>query len=428
MSKTTKISFKQSITPRNVGVVGFGNIGAGLVDLLYGDKITNVHLVKIAVRDLSKKRPISVPSQFLTDNFYQLINDRNIDTIVELIGGIEPAEKLIVEALRNGKDVITANKALIASKGDEIFSMARSFGRNVGFRGTFVGCHALFHELDNAATRKRIRRVQAVLSGTCNYILTTMARDNKSFEDALKEAQHRGYAESDPSNDIDGTDTADKTRILLGLVSNAFETRKFHVEGIANITSDDIRFAQELGYSVKLLGVIEHTEGVFYVAVHPALVSPRSLLGTLDRESNGIQLKDEHGIVSGFCAPGAGRYPTAMAVAKDLIDLANGNQLLMPTHSEGIRFGSLNDLTRRYYIRLSLVDRIGSLAKIANVFSNFKISIAAVSQKETIGTELVPVVLTTHLAKERDVLAAISEIETLDIVVAKTNLIRIIET
>ena len=171
MSKATKLSSKYNSSPRNVGIIGFGNIGAGLVDLLYGDKIRNVHLVKIAVRDLGKTRAISVPFKLsLTDNVYQLIKDRNIDTIVELMGGIEPTEQIIVEALRNGKDVVTANKALIASKGREIFSMARNFDRSVGFRGTFVGCHALFHELSHAATRKRIRSVQAVLSGTCNYV------------------------------------------------------------------------------------------------------------------------------------------------------------------------------------------------------------------------------------------------------------------
>ena len=416
---------------RRVAVVGFGNIGAAVVDLLRKGQIAGLELGKVAVRDKNKSRPFVIPAEMLTTDAMQVARDPQIDIVVELMGGTGLAREIVLEALNNGKDVVTANKGIIAGYGHEIFALASKTGRHVGFRGSFVGCHSLIYELSQARTGvKRIKRVHAVLNGTCNYILWNMTEHGLTFEDALKGAQEKGYAESDPTEDIDGTDTARKTRILVGLISNSiFTSGDFSVEGIKKVTAQDIQYAADLGYSVKLIGLIEHLrENVFYVAVHPAMLPHGSLLGSLEGANNGIEMEDEYGVVSGLVAPGAGQNPTALAVAKDLVDIADNSRPLMPTGQHKVELDSGKDLERRYYLRLGVADQAGVLAQICNVFWKYNISIAAVIQKEAVTAEFVPLVMTTHMARERDLLEAVKEIDKLDWVKAKTNIIRILGT
>jgi len=417
------------ISTKKVAVVGFGNIGTGVVDILYQKGVAGLELAKVADIDLERKRPVTLPASYLTTDWRQVVNDPEIDIVVELIGGIEPARSVLLEALNNGKDVVTANKMLLAQEGERVFQLASTLNRCVGFRASFVGCHSLIHEFRQAGTTaKKFRRIYAILNGTCNYILSTMAREGKGFEKALREAQEKGYAESDPSEDIDGIDTANKIRILLGLISNSYQTiSPFPVEGIRNIALQDIQYAAELGYSVKLVGVIEQNEGVFNVNVHPALVPRVSLLGSLEGAYNGIELEDEYGVVSGLIAPGAGTYPTADAVVKDLLDIAEGRTLPMPSSAEALALGSTEGVERRYYLRFSAVDQAGVLAQICDIFWKYDISIAAVIQEEAVSKEFVPVVMTTHLAKEGDLQAAIEKVDKLGVVKAKTKIIRILK-
>ena len=411
-----------------MAVVGFGNIGSGVVELLYQKGITGLELARVADIDLKRERPLTLPASYLTTDWRQVTGDPEIDIVVELIGGIEPARSILMEALRNGKDVVTANKALLAQDGESIFQLASTLNRRLGFRASFVGGHWLIHEFRQAGTAaKKFRGIYAILNGTCNYILSTMAREGKEFEEVLREAQEQGYTESDPSEDIDGIDTANKIRILLSLISNSCHAAgPFPVEGIRDITAQDIQYADELGYSVKLVGVIEHKEGVFNVSVHPALVPKMSLLGSLEGAYNGIELEDEYGIISGLIAPGAGTYPTADAVVKDLLDIAEGRTLPMPSSAEALVLGSNEDVERRYYLRFSVVDQAGVLAQICNIFWKYNISIAAVIQKEAVSKGFVPVVMTTYLAKEGDILTAIGEVDKLDMAKAKTKIIRIL--
>lgn len=416
---------------RRVAVVGFGNIGAAVVDILRQGQIAGLELAKVAVRDKNKPRPFALPTGMLTTDAMKVARDPQIDIVVELMGGTGIAKKIVLEALSNGKDIVTANKGLIAGCGHEVFALASKTGRHVGFRGTFVGCHSLIYELSQArAGVKRIKRIHAVLNGTCNYILWNMTEHGLTFEEALKGAQEKGYAESDPTEDVDGTDTARKTRILLGLISNSiFTSGDFSVEGIKKVTAQDIQYADDLGYSVKLIGLIEHLrENVFYVAVHPAMLPHGSLLGSLEGANNGIETEDEYGVVSGLVAPGAGKNPTALAVAKDLVDIAEGARPLMPTGQHKVGLDSGEDLARRYYLRLGVVDQAGVLAQITNIFWKYNISIAAVIQKEAVTAEFVPLVMTIHLARERDLLEAVKEIDRLDMVKARTNIIRILGT
>ncbi len=413
---------------KKVAVIGFGNIGGGVVQRLYQPGVAGLELVRVVGQHLEKKRPVTLPAGYLSRDWHQVVNDPEVDIVVELIGGLEPARSVLLEALKNGKDVVTANKKLLAEDGSHIFQTAVALKRRVGFRASFVGCHSLIHEFQHAGTAaKKFRRIYAILNGTSNYILSTMSSEGKGFEAALHEAQGKGYAEADPSEDIDGIDTANKIRVLLALLSNSYQAVGFFpIEGIRNITLQDIRYAAELGYAIKLVGVIEQDEGVFHVSVRPALLPKTALLGSLEGAYNGIELEDEYGIISGLVAPGAGTYPTTDAVIKDLLDIAEGRTLPMPTLDAPIVLGATDTIKRRYYLRFSVLDQAGVLAQICNIFWKYGISIAAVIQKEAFSTEFVPVVITTHLAREGDLQAAITEVDKLPVVKARTEIIRIL--
>jgi homoserine dehydrogenase len=414
---------------KKIAIVGFGNIGSGVVDVLYNKGIAGLKLVRVVDKDLERKRPVTVPPSYLSRDWHQAADDPEVDIVVELIGGIEPAKSILLAALKNGKDVVTANKMLLAQAGYDVFRLASTVNRRIGFRASFVGCHSLIHEFRQAGSAARkFKRIYAILNGTCNYILSTMTRDGTEFEAALREAQERGYAETDPSDDIDGIDTANKIRILLSLISNSYQAvGPFPVEGIRDISLQDIQYATELDYSVKLVGVIEQNEGAFNVSVHPALVPQMSLLGSLEGAYNGTELEDEYGVVSGLVAPGAGIYPTADAVVKDLLDIAESRTMPMPESGEAVSLGSTEDVHRRYYLRFSVVDQSGVLAQICNIFWKYNISIAAVIQKEAISKDFVPLVMTTHLAREGDLLAAIEQVDRLNVVKAQTRIIRILK-
>jgi homoserine dehydrogenase len=413
---------------KKVAVIGFGYIGVGVVRALYEKGVNGLELVKVVDIDLKRKRPVKIPKTMLTDDWKSVINDPEIDIIVELMGGIEPAKTIQTAALKAGKDVVTANKKMLASEGKDIFSLATRLGRHVGFRASFVGCHSLIHEFQQAgAATKKFKRIYAILNGTSNYILSTMTRDEKSFKEALKEAQEKGFAEHDPSDDIDGNDTANKIRILVNLITNSYQkVPEFTVEGIRDITSQDIEYAAELGYAIKLVGVIEQMNDTFAVGVHPALLPESSLLGSLEGAYNGTELEDEYGVISGLVAPGAGVYPTTDAVVKDLADIVEGRQMPMPTSKKPLVLGSTAEAARRYYLRFSVSNQAGVLAQICNIFWKYNISIAGVIQKEPVSTKYVPIVMTTYLAKEKDMQEALREVDKLPMVKAATRLIRIL--
>jgi homoserine dehydrogenase len=413
---------------KKIAVVGFGNIGSGVVKALYEKGVTGLELVKVIDIDLEKKRPVRLPKKMLSPHWQTVVNDPKIDIIVELIGGTEPAKTILTRAMEKGKDVVTANKMLLAQDGQLLFSLASSTGRKIGFRASFVGCHSLIHEFQQAGNAsKKFRRIYAILNGTSNYILSTMTRDDKTFKEALKEAQENGFAESDPSDDIDGIDTANKIRILLNLITNTYhKVPDFQVEGIRNVNPQDIQYAGELGYAIKLVGVIEQIGDSIAVGVHPALMPQTSLLGSLQGAYNGTELEDEYGVISGLVAPGAGVYPTTDAVIKDLVDIAEGRPMPMPASAEPLVLGSTDVAERRYYLRFSVDNQAGVLAQICNVFWKYNISIAGVIQKEPVSSKFVPVVMTTYKAREKDIQDAIREVDKLGVVKAATRLIRIL--
>lgn len=413
---------------KKVALIGFGTIGYGVVDLLYHKGVPGLELSRVIDLDIETERPVTIPAEYLSTDWKQAVNDPEIDIVVELIGGIEPARSILTEALRQGKDIVTANKKLLAQDGENIFQLVLSQNRRIGYRASFVGGHSLIHELGRAGENaKKYKRIYAILNGTSNYILSTMSREGKSFEEALKGAQAEGFAEADPTDDIDGHDTASKIRIMLGLISNSYcNAGPFPLEGIRDITPQDIRYADELGYAIKLVGVIEQKDDVFNVAVHPALVPRLSLLGSLQGAYNGTEIEDELGTITGLVAPGAGTYPTADAVIKDLLDIAEGRTIPIPASSEAITLGPADDVLRRYYLRFSVVDQAGVLAQIGDIFWKNNISISAVIQKESASEDFVPLVITTHLTREGDLQAAIKKVDRLEVVKAATRIIRIL--
>jgi homoserine dehydrogenase len=413
---------------KKIAVVGFGNIGSGVVRALYHKGVAGLELVKVVDVDLERERPVRIPKKMLSAHWQTVVNDPRIDIIVELIGGTEPARTILARAMEKGKDVVTANKMLLAREGEQLFGLATRLGRKVGFRASFVGCHSLIHEFQTAGSAaKKFKRIYAILNGTSNYILSTMTSDGKTFDEALREAQARGLAEANPSDDIDGVDTANKVRILLNLITNSYcAAPPFHVEGIRGVSPQDIQYAGELGYSIKLVGAIEQVDGTIAVAVHPALVTRTSLLGSLQGANNGTELEDEYGVISGLVAPGAGVFPTTDAVIKDLVDIAEGRPVPMPSSSEPLVLGSTELAQRRYYLRFSVTNQPGVLAQITNIFWKYDISLAGVIQKEPVSAEFVPVVMTTYPAREKDMQGALAEVDKLKVVKAATRSIRIL--
>ncbi|MDD5190369.1 MAG: homoserine dehydrogenase [Dehalococcoidales bacterium] len=413
---------------KKVAVIGFGNIGVGVVRALYEKGVSGLELVRVVDIDLKKRRPVKLPKGFLIDDWKSVVKDPEIDIIIELIGGIEPAKSIITQALKNGKDVVTANKKLLAAEGKDLFALAAKLNRRLGFRASFVGCHSLIHEFQQAGNAsKEFRRIYAILNGTSNYILSKMTSDDMTFKEALREAKEHGLAERDPSDDIDGTDTANKIRILLNLITNSYQkVPDFPIEGMRDINTQDIKYAGELGYAIKLVGAIEQVNGSLAVGVHPALLPDDSLLGTLQGAYNGTELEDEYGVISGLVAPGAGVYPTTDAVVKDLVDIVEGRTMPLPTSSEPLVLSSTGAAARRYYLRFSVANQSGVLAQICNIFWKYHINIAGVIQKEPVSTKFVPLVMTTYEAKEKDILAAVQAVDELAVVKVNTKLLRIL--
>jgi len=415
------------VKTKRVAVIGFGNIGSGVIELLLKEKYPELKLCKIAVKHLDKKRPVSVPNDLIIDNFEAILNDPDIDIIVEVMGGKELAKDILIRALRNGKDVVTANKAVIAKYGKEIFHEASKQGRNVGIRGTFVGCHPLVTELNIKLQEGKIKNVVAVLNGTTNFILSSMTEENMDFQTALHLAQQKGFAEPDPTDDINGTDTANKIKILLGLTQNSINIPNIQHKGIEGIETQDIMYSKELGYVFKLVGIISNEGKNIFAGVFPVLVKANSFLGSIYGANNAIEIEDDLHVVWGFIAPGAGKYPTAKAILADLSSIAKNIGLPIPESEERIILKDIADVASKFYLRFTVADRPGVLAQLSQILANHDISIAAVSQKEQILAESVPLVILSHPTTEANVASAVKEIDALPIVKEQTKMFRVFE-
>ncbi len=426
-----------------IGLIGWGTVGCGMLRTLK-ENATEIHarvgvpmhVVRVADLDLETPRPVAVDSGILTRSAQDILDDPSIHIVVELIGGLEPARSFILRALENGKHVVTANKALLAHHGNEIFSFAARCGRSVGFEASVAGGIPLLKALREGLSANRLDTLFGILNGTANYILTRMTEEGLPFAQALAEAQRQGYAEADPSLDVDGIDTAHKLAIAGAMsfgTSICFD--KVYVEGIRHIDLLDVQFAAEFGYRLKLLAIARHADGQLELRVHPTLIPERHVLASVRGAYNAVHI---HGNAVGnimLYGLGAGMMPTGSAVVADLIDLARDMAMgivhrvpplgFLPEHTTDIPVKSMDDVVTRYYFRFSAVDRPGVLSKISGILGTNQISIAAVIQKGREVEGAVPIVMLTHEAVEKDVRRSLEAIDRLDIVRGPTKLIRI---
>ncbi len=425
-----------------IALLGFGTVGQGVYELLQKNKDIfeeklgiKITVKKILVRDVKKKREVKAPSEVFTTNFEEILADKEIAVVCELMGGIEPAKGYVLSALSRGKQVVTANKAILAEYGDEIFDEARKNGAFLGFEASVGGGIPIIKTLNEALIGNRIERITGIINGTTNYILTKMLEQNLSFERALEEAKAKGYAEADPSLDLKGYDSAHKLSILASLSFGSFiPFKKVYVEGIENIDLMDLKFAKSFGYIIKLIAEAKKDKDKVEVRVHPALLPENHILTSVRLNYNAIFIKGDFVGEILLYGLGAGKEPTASAVVGDIVSaieyLFSKKSPLIPYPSinEGVKIKPMKDCVFKYYFRFSAIDRPGVLSKISGILGKYGISIASVVQ---IGRQkkkgAVPIVMLTHEAKEERVEKALEEINTLDVLKGETKRLRIIE-
>ncbi len=426
----------------NVGLIGAGTVGCGVIKVLDQNneiikKRTGItlNLKKIADVDPDRKRPVRIPRGKITRDARELIDDPSIDIIIELIGGTTIAKDLVLSALKKKKHVVTANKALLAHHGKEIFAAAAENGVEVGFEASVGGGIPIIKSTQESFAANNIISIHGIINGTSNYILSRMTDEGSEFGDVLKEAQEEGYAEADPSFDVDGVDAAHKLSILIMLAFGRFiDFGRIHVEGIRNITSLDISFADELGYKIKLLAIAKASGEGLEAGVYPALVKKGTQLADVSGAFNAIYVVGDALGPAMLYGKGAGMMPTASAVVSDALQIAKhlslGNAHLSPPRLYAEK-GSwplikMSDTMNKYYIRFQAEDRPGVLGKITGGLGANGISIESVIQKgRHHGGGDVPVVIMTHEAREKDLLKALRQIGRLSRVKPGTMFIRI---
>jgi homoserine dehydrogenase len=426
----------------NVGLIGFGNVGSGTVKILSDRKsfLSNkigleINIKKICDKDMNSKRNVLVDKKLLTADPKEIINDPQIDIVVELIGDIHPAKEFIVEALKKGKSVVTANKALLAQEGRELFALARDRGKSIYFEASVGAGIPIIKSLREGLVANKFSSVFGIVNGTSNFILSQMSSNNCSFGDALKEAKVKGYAEKNPSLDIDGIDSAHKLILLTYLCFGKFVSMDdIFIEGISRVSLADVNYARELGFEIKLLAIAKKESEELEVRVHPTLIPKMHLLSSVSGVFNAIYVSSDLAGNLLFYGPGAGQLSAASAVVSDLVDLTQGLKagMFRPTlniaEDKSIkRLRRIDDIESRYYIRFMTADKPGVLAKISGVLAKFGISIASVTQKERRKAQVVPIVMIIHQAKEENLRSALEIIGRLNIIKENSVAIRIEE-
>lgn len=427
----------------NIGIIGFGTVGSGVVSLLQKNEElirrrlgTALHIKKIADLDLSRDRGVKLKEEVLTREVKDILNDPSIDIVVELIGGYEPARTYILEAISKGKHVVTANKALLALYGEEIFQSAQKNNVDLGFEGSVGGGIPILRAIKEGLSANSIQSIYGIINGTSNYILAKMTQDKRGFDEVLFEAKGLGYAEADPTLDVEGIDSAHKLAILTTLsFGTPVKFDEIYTEGITKVTPLDIEFAKEFGYKIKLLAIAKLDNGEIEARVHPTMVPEEYLISTVNGVYNAIYVVgDGVGDVL-FYGRGAGDMPTGSAVIGDIIDISRniirGAAGRVPVASYNIdartrlRIKKIEEIISLYYMRFMVEDRPGVLSKISGVLGKYDISISAVLQKGRKKSEAVPLVIMTHMAQEKNVSKALEEIDVMPFVSEKTMLIRV---
>ena len=432
--------------PINVGLLGIGTVGSGTWEILQrnASEIERragraIRISRIADKDVGRAKKIAGAKAAITRDAYQVVRARDIDIVVELIGGTTVARDLVLEAIANGKQVVTANKALLATHGNEIFAAAQKTGVMVAFEASVAGGVPIIKALREGLAANRIEWIAGIINGTSNFILSEMRDKGLPFAAVLKEAQRMGYAEADPAFDVEGVDAAHKLTILSALAFGVpMQFSRAYTEGISKLTREDIRYAEELGYRIKLLGMtIRKSKGI-ELRVHPTLVPARRLIANVEGVMNAILVKGDAAGPTMYYGAGAGGMPTASAVVADLLDVtrlitADPEQRVPHLAFQPDRLAKdpilpIGEVETSCYLRMRVKDRPGVLADITRILADSKISIGAMVQKEPgEGESRVDIVMLTHLAIEKNVNAAMAKIEKLPTVVGKVTRIRLEE-
>ena len=424
----------------NVGLMGLGVVGTGVAAHLLGKNAVlsdltgrSVNLKKVLVRDASRSRDVELPAGVMTTNAEDILSDPDIHIVVEVMGGTDPAENYLKQALASGKHIVTANKEVMAKSGYEMMTLARDSNANLLFEASVGGGIPIVGCMMNELAANDIRSIRSIINGTTNYILTKMAHERTGFQQALGEAQELGYAESDPTNDIEGIDAAYKLTILASLAyRRSFQPSDIYREGISKLEPQDFRYAEELGYAIKSLAIANLNEGAVQLRVYPALVPAEHMLAKVDGVYNAVEVD---GSLCGqvlFHGAGAGREPTTSAVVGDIIEAARRIGCHSPSmalrNGSELRVRPMGDLRSRYYVRLEVADHPGVLAQIAQLLGDGQISIAAVLQRDTHPeTESAEIVITTHPAREEPMQKALQAMADVPQVKKVSNTLRIEE-
>ncbi|OAM53404.1 homoserine dehydrogenase [Methylovorus sp. MM2] len=432
--------------PLNVGLLGIGTVGGGTFTVLKRnqDEIARragraINIVKVADRDLERARQITGGNIALTDDAFDVVNDPNVDVVVELIGGYTLAKELVLKAIENGKHVVTANKALLAVHGNEIFAAAEKKGVIVAYEAAVAGGIPIIKALREGLSANRIEWIAGIINGTTNFILTEMREKGLDFADVLKEAQRLGYAEADPTFDVEGIDAAHKLTIMAAIgFGMPMQFDKAYTEGISNLQGEDIRYAEELGYGVKLLGISKRTDKGVELRVHPTLIPEKRLIANVNGAMNAVVVKGDAVGPTLYYGAGAGAEPTASAVVADLVDVSRAQLIDAAQRVPMLAFQSselatlailpIREINSAYYLRLRALDKPGVLAEVTKVLADRAISIDAMMQKEPAdGEDAADIIILTHITIEKNMDAAIAEIEALSAISGKVTRLRMEE-
>lgn len=434
------------MNPINIGLLGIGTVGGGTYTVLKRNqeeiarRAGRAIVVKmIADRDLDRARSFADHDVIVTDNAHEIVTHPDIDIVVELIGGQTIAKDLILEAIAHGKHVVTANKALLANHGTEIFAAARAKGVIVAFEAAVAGGIPIIKALREGLTANRITWIAGIINGTANFILSEMREKGLSFDQVLDQAQKLGYAEADPTYDIEGIDAAHKITLMAAIAFGIpVQFSKVYTEGITQLTGEDIRYAEELGYRIKLLGITKRVEKGIELRVHPTLIPVRRLIANVEGVMNAIVVKGDAVGATLYYGAGAGAEPTASSVIADLVDVTR-MQTADPMHRvPTLSFQPdllsdtpvipMEDVETSYYLRMQVIDKPGVMAEITRIVADNNISISAMIQKEASSdSDKVSIIMLTHLTIEKNINAAIARIESLPVVTNKVIRIRIEE-
>ena len=432
--------------PINVGLLGIGTVGGGTWTVLARNREEisrragrDIRISVVADKETAKAKKLTGGDARVVADAFAVVRDPEVDIVIELIGGTTVAKDLVLAAIRNGKHVVTANKALLATHGNEIFSAAQKKGVMVAFEGAVAGGIPIIKALREGLTANRIEWIAGIINGTSNFILSEMRDKGLAFDAVLKEAQKRGYAEADPTFDIEGVDAAHKLTIMAAIAFGVpMQLDKCYREGIAKLTQADIRHAEQLGYRIKLLGITKQTEKGIELRVHPTLIPAKRLIANVEGVMNAVLVKGDAVGPTMYYGAGAGAEPTGSAVVADLVDITRlhtadpehrvPHLAFQPDRMSSLKILPMDEVVTSYYLRMRVEDRPGVLADITRILADGSISIDAMVQREPAeGEQQVDIIMLTHQTREKSINTAIGKIEKLKVVTGKVTKIRLEE-